>query len=50
MTFLSKPIETDPELLERLRRSAEEVKKMTPEEYAAMIEAQRQSWARQDMD
>lgn len=37
---------TDPELLELLRSSKAKVDAMTPDERAAMIEAQRQSFAR----
>lgn len=47
--MLSKPIATDPELLERLRRAAEEVKRMSPEEFQAMHEKQRASWVRANM-
>jgi hypothetical protein len=45
-----RPSKTDPELLRRLRESVEQVKAMTPRQLAAMIRAQRKSWARQDMD
>ena len=41
---------TDPRLLELIRQSVERVKNMTPEELEAMLKAQRESWARQDMD
>lgn len=47
---LFRPLKTDPELLKRLRESVEQVKTMTPRQRAAMIRAQRKSWARQDMD
>ena len=50
MRLMSKPIKTDPRLLKRLRESAEQVKKMTPDELEAMMKAQAKSWARQDMD
>ncbi len=43
-------LKTDPKLLELIRESVELVKNMTPEELEAMIGAQRESWARQDMD
>lgn len=33
-------------LNELLRKSKEAIERMTPEEFAAMIEAQRQSWVR----
>lgn len=41
-----KPTETDPKLLEALRRAKETVDRMTPEEREAMFKAQRESWAR----
>lgn len=40
----------NPELDQLLKESVERVKKMTPEELEAMHKAQRESWARQDMD
>jgi len=45
-----RPLKTNPELLRRLRKSAEEVKAMSPEEYEAMCKAQAKSWSRQDID
>lgn len=41
---------TMPELLRLLRKSAEDYAAMTPEEQEAMFNAQRKSWARQDLD
>jgi hypothetical protein len=50
MAQMMKPLKSDPELLRRLRESVAQVKAMTPRQLAAMIRAQRKSWARQDMD
>jgi hypothetical protein len=47
---LMKPIKTNPELLRALKRNAEAVKRMTPDELEAMHKAQAKSWARQDLD
>lgn len=48
--MLSKPIATDPELLELLKRSAEKVAAMSPEEREEMHRHQRESWVRGEME
>ncbi len=40
----------NPELQRLLKESIELVKRMTSDEHKKMIDAQRESWARQDMD
>lgn len=41
---------TDKQLLELIQKSVGWVKRMSKKQYDEMIEAQRQSWAKQDMD
>lgn len=43
-------VQANPELERLLRESVEAVCRMTPEQREAMLKAQRESWARQDMD
>lgn len=50
MPLRMKPLRTDPELLRLLAESKDAWAKMTPEQQEAMLRAQRESWARQDMD
>lgn len=50
MTLRTKPSPPRPELDKLLRESADAVKRMTPDELETMLKAQRESWARQDMD
>jgi hypothetical protein len=49
-TFRMKALPLRPELDKLLRESAEAVRHMTPEEHNKMLQAQRESWSRQDMD
>lgn len=50
MTLRHRPLKTDPVLLERLKQSVEDVKKMTPEEREKLHKAQRESWVRANKD
>ena len=45
-----KPLPPNPELDRLLKESAKAVKAMTPEQREAMMQKQRESWSRQDMD
>jgi hypothetical protein len=50
MALRMKPSPPRPELDRLLKESAERFKVMSPEEQEKMFQAQRESWARQDMD
>jgi predicted Fe-S protein YdhL (DUF1289 family) len=45
-----KPLRDDPKLLKLLAEAKAAWEKMTDEEKEAMLQKQRESWARQDMD
>ena len=47
--MLSKPIQTDPELLELIRKSVKWFEALSPEEKEAHLKAQRESWVRGEM-
>lgn len=40
----------DDKLIALFKEALEKIKTMTPEEYQDMLQKQRESWARQDMD
>ena len=50
MALRMKPLPPNPELDRLLKESVAAVKAMSPDELEAMFKAQRESWARQDMD
>ncbi len=50
MALRMKPLETRPDLLKLLAEAKEAWEKMTPEQQEEMLQKQRESWARQDMD